>query len=82
MILGYLLSNPDAKDTVDGIEKWWLNAMDIGMDARTVRCSLDHLVKLGWLVAYQRLGSGVVYGLNRDRREKLRRFLESAADLG
>jgi hypothetical protein len=82
MILGYLSSNPDAKDTVDGIEKWWLNAMDIGMDARTVRGSLDHLVKLGWLVAYQRLGSGVVYGLNRDRREKLRRFLESAADLG
>ena len=82
MILGYLLPNPDAKDTVDGIEKWWLNSLEIGRDARTVRGSLDHLVKLGWLVAYQRLGSGVVYGLNRDRREKLRRFLESAADLG
>jgi DNA-binding GntR family transcriptional regulator len=51
------------------------------MDARTVRGSLDHLVKLGWLVSYQRQGSGVVYGLNRDRREKLRKFLEGAADL-
>ena len=81
LILGYLSSHPDAKDTVDGVEKWWLNAMDINMDARTVRGSLDHLVKLGWLVAYQRQGSGVVYGLNRDRREKLRKFLESAADL-
>ena len=81
MILGYLLSNPDAKDTVDGIEKWWLNSLEIDRDARTVRGSLDHLVKLGWLVAYQRQGSGVVYGLNRDRREKLRKFLESAADL-
>jgi DNA-binding GntR family transcriptional regulator len=55
--------------------------MDINMDARTVRGSLDHLVKLGWLVSYQRQGSGVVYGLNRDRREKLRKFLEGAADL-
>ena len=81
MILGYLLSNPDAKDTVDGIEKWWLSSLEIDRDARTVRGSLDHLVKLGWLVAYQRQGSGVVYGLNRDRREKLRKFLESAADL-
>ena len=81
LILGYLSSNPDAKDTVDGVEKWWLNAMDINMDARTVRGSLDHLVKLGWLVSYQRQGSGVVYGLNRDRREKLRKFLEGAADL-
>ena len=81
LILGYLSSHPDAKDTVDGVEKWWLNAMDINMDARTVRGSLDHLVKLGWLVSYQRQGSGVVYGLTRDRREKLRKFLEGAADL-
>ena len=81
LILGYLSSHPDAKDTVDGVEKWWLNAMDINMDVRTVRGSLDHLVKLGWLVSYQRQGSGVVYGLNRDRREKLRKFLEGAADL-
>ena len=81
LILGYLSSHPDAKDTVYGVEKWWLNAMYINMDARTVRGSLDHLVKLGWLVSYQRQGSGVVYGLNRDRREKLRKFLEGAADL-
>jgi hypothetical protein len=81
LILGYLSSHPDAKDTVDGVEKWWLNSMEIDMDARTVRRSLDHLVKLGWLVSYQRQGSGVVYGLNRDRRETLRKFLEGAADL-
>jgi hypothetical protein len=80
MILGYLLSNPDAKDTVDGIEKWWINSMEIDMNARTVRGSLDHLVKMGWLVSYQRKGSAVVYGLNRDRRETLRRFLEDTAE--
>ena len=80
LILGYLSSHPDAKDTVDGVEKWWLNDMDINMDARTVRGSLDHLVKLGWLVSYQRQGIGVVYGLNRDRREKLRQFLLGTAE--
>ena len=79
LILGYLSSHPDAKDTVDGVEKWWLNAMEIDMDSRTVRGSLDHLVKLGWLVSYQRQGSGVVYGLNRDRWETLRNFLEDTA---
>ena len=81
LILGYLSSHPDAKDTIDGVEKWWLNSMEIDMDARTVRGSLDHLVELGWLVAYQRQGSGVVYGLNRDRREKLLKLFEGAADL-
>ena len=81
LILGYLSCHPDAKDTVDGVEKWWLNAMEINMDARTVRGSLDHLVKLGWLVSYQRQGSGMVYGLNRERRERLRKFLEDTAEL-
>jgi hypothetical protein len=80
LILGYLYSHPDAKDTVDGVEKWWLNAMEINMAARTVQGSLDQLVKLGWLVSYERRGTGVVYGLNRDRREKLRQFLQSPAD--
>ena len=80
LILGYLYSNPDAKDTVDGVEKWWLNDMEINMDQRTVRGSLDHLVKLGWLVSYQRQGSGMVYGLNRERRERLRKFLEDTAE--
>jgi hypothetical protein len=80
LILGYLYSHPDAKDTVDGVEKWWLNDMEINMDARTVQGSLDQLVKSGWLVSYQRQGTGVVYGLNRERREKLRKFLHITAD--
>jgi hypothetical protein len=80
LILGYLYSHPDAKDTVDGVEKWWLNEMEISMDARTVQGSLDQLVKLGWLVSYQRQGTRVVYGLNRERREKLRQFLQFTAD--
>lgn len=81
LILGYLHCHPDAKDTVDGVEKWWLNGREIRIDARTVQGSLDQLVNSGWLVSYQRQGTGVVYGLNRTRREKLRRFLEGCGDL-
>jgi hypothetical protein len=81
LILGYLYSHPDAKDTVDGVEKWWLNSMEINMEARTVQVSLDQLVKSGWLVSYQRQGTSMVYGLNRSRRERLLRFLQQRADL-
>ena len=80
LILGYLSSNPDAKDTAEGVEKWWLNVMEVNMDAKTVQGSLDHLVKWGWLVSYQLQGTGVVYGLNRERREKLRQILQLPAD--
>ena len=81
LILGYLLSHPDAKDTVDGVEKWWLNGMEISIDATAVRGSLDHLVKLGWLLSSERQGTGIVYGLNKDRRDRLRQFLERASDV-
>ena len=37
LILGYLCSNPDAKDTAEGVEKWWLNGKGIDMDAKIVR---------------------------------------------
>ena len=80
LILGYLYSHPDAKDTVDGVEKWWLHGMEIRMDVTTVQSSLEQLVSSGWLVSSQRQGSGVVYGLNRERRETLRRFLQSTAE--
>jgi len=82
LILGYLCSHPDAKDTADGVEKWWLNGMEIRMDARSVQASLDQLVRLGWLISSERQGTGTVYGLNGDRRDKLRQFLKSTSDLG
>jgi DNA-binding PadR family transcriptional regulator len=80
LILGYLHGHPDAKDTVDGVEKWWLNGREITIDPRTVQGSLDQLVKSGWLVSYQRQGTGIVYGLNRTRRDRLRQFLRRGED--
>jgi len=81
VILGYLFSHPDAKDTAEGVEKWWLNGQEINVNARVVRGSLDYLVRLGWLVSSERQGSGMVYGLNGERRNKLRQFLQSTSTL-
>jgi hypothetical protein len=81
LILGYLCSHPDAKDTAEGVEKWWLNGQEINVNASVVRGSLDYLVRLGWLVSSDRQGSGMVYGLNGDRRNKLRHFLQCTSTL-
>lgn len=81
VILGYLFSHPDAKDTAEGVEKWWLNGQEINVNARVVRGSLDYLVRLGWLVSSDRQGSEMVYGLNGDRRNKLRQFLECTSSV-
>ena len=81
LILGYLSRHPDAKDTAEGVEKWWLSAKGVDVDARAVRISLDYLVKLGWLVSSQRTGTGTVFGLNGERRDKLQEFLLSSTAL-
>ena len=81
LILGYLCSHPDAKDTADGVEKWWLNGMEISLDARTVQGSLDQLVRLGWLISNERQGTGIVYALNVERREKLQQLIQCKSDL-
>lgn len=81
LILGYLCSHPDAKDTAEGVEKWWLNGKGVDVDAKVVRGSLDYLVRLGWLVSSDRKGSGTVYGLSGDRRNKLRQFFEATSAL-
>ena len=78
LILGYLCSHPDAKDTAEGVEKWWLNGKGTHVESKIVRAALAYLVKLGWLVSTERKGSGMVYGLNGDRRKKLRQFLENS----
>src|SRR5215475_13473949 len=81
LILGYLCCHPDAKDTADGVEKWWLNGVEASTNATTVRNSLDYLVRSGWLVASERQGTGTVYGLNKNRQETLQQFLQRTEDL-
>jgi hypothetical protein len=80
LILGYLWCYPDAKDTVEGIQQWWLGSMR-GMHSIKVQRALDDLVKAGWVVSTERRGTGIVYGLNAARRAKLPHFVKGSADL-
>lgn len=77
LILGYLCSHPDAKDTAEGVRTWWLNGNGIDIGAEVVRGSLDYLVRLGWLMATARHAGVIMYGLNQNRRCVLQRFLQS-----
>jgi hypothetical protein len=78
LILSYLSCFPDAKDTLNGIHHWWLGSVRAGADARTVQGALDDLVRAGWVISIERRGTGMVYGLNADRRQDLRHILPAA----
>lgn len=74
-ILRHLVEHPDAKDTLEGVARWWGAPADRTAHVEVVRCSLEELTQRGWVSV--RVGaSGVCfYGLNKDRLDEVKRHL-------
>jgi hypothetical protein len=77
LLLGYLCSHPDAKDTAEGIETWWLRAHGANVDRISVSEALNDLVARDWLTRRGSLSGQQIYGLNQARRAELQELLES-----
>ena len=48
-ILNYLLKNPDARDTLEGVVQWWLPEQEIKRRTAAIKEALDELVDAGLL---------------------------------
>jgi hypothetical protein len=77
LVLGYLCSHPDAKDTAVGVAEWWLRDQGIEVDKETVRVALEYLVKQRWIVSTAGHSGSQIYGLNPERKTVLQQFLKS-----
>ena len=64
-ILGYLLDNPDAGDTLEGIADWWLIKQRIRFETLTVAQAVAQLVNDGLVSAQQGPDSRIIYRANR-----------------
>ncbi|MFQ6029013.1 MAG: hypothetical protein ACE5Q6_16150 [Dehalococcoidia bacterium] len=79
-VLHYLIEHRDAKDTLDGILKWWLPERQSNWRMDKVQKALDVLVLKGWLTERKVRSSKKIYGLNKDRLEEIKNFLRQSGN--
>jgi hypothetical protein len=76
-ILQYLIEHPDAKDTTEGILKWWLPEGH-RWGRREVQAALDLLTSKRWLTKRGTTPSKEIYGINKGRLQEIRSFLRES----
>ncbi len=77
LLLGYLYTHPDAKDTTEGITDWWLRVRGVMVNEVGVKEALNELVMSGWLIATVSITSQPIYSLNGARALELQQLFES-----
>jgi hypothetical protein len=79
-ILQYLVQHPHARDTVEGVLKWWLPIHPVPRTKAVVQDALDSLVAQSRLTKRKISHSQDVYGANEERIEEIRTLLSKAGD--
>ena len=74
-ILQYVVDHPDAKDTLEGILKWWRPKDKSEWRKGDVQEGLDFLISKRWLTKRKTSPSKEIYGINKDRLQEIRSFL-------
>lgn len=74
-VLTYLVNNPDAQDTLEGIAEWWLLERKIESRAAKVKEVLAELVAKGLILERRGSDSRLRYLINTDSKDKIRALL-------
>jgi len=80
-ILQHVVRHPDAKDTAEGIHKFWLSRNTAHHSRDKVREVLEYLVeKKDWLTKKVSGAAVILYGLNKDRVHEVEGFLQQSGN--
>ena len=79
-VLRYLIKNPDAKDTIEGVRRWWLAEDYREQRQEELDKTLDFLVSKGWLTIRTTPQQKKIYGLNKDFSEQVKNYLNDPYD--
>lgn len=81
-ILRYCVEHPDAKDTVDGILRWWFAAGKAHWRVDEVKTVLGVLTTKGWLTSRKVQQSEEIFSINKEKVAEIEKFLSDAKDEG
>lgn len=70
-LLGYLIENPGAEDTIEGIVEWWLLDRKIHRSIAKVKEVLEQMTAQGIIIVRRGSDSRVRYSINDERREEI-----------
>jgi hypothetical protein len=79
-ILTYLVENPDAQDTLEGIVEWWLLERTIQRQTLEVKESLALLVARGLLIEREGKDARTYYKVNGEKREDILSLLKHSSE--
>jgi hypothetical protein len=74
-ILQYLLKNPDAGDTLEGIVHWWLLRERIEHEVAQISAILDRFIKENILIKTEINPGNVIFRINKANIEKISHML-------
>jgi len=77
-VLAYVVKNPEAKDTLEGIARWWLQRERVEQRVEEVSAALHLLVERGLVLERTGLGDRSYYQLNRERSREIESFLKGS----
>lgn len=75
-VLGYLINNPDAQDTLEGIVEWWLLQMKLESNTVKVKEALADLVAKGLILECRGSDSRLRYMISDGKSDEIRALLD------
>ena len=75
-ILAYLVENPKAQDTLEGIVDWWLLERAIKFQEAQVKKSLADLVAKGLVIEHKGMDSQTNYRINQKKYEEIKKLVK------
>ena len=75
-ILTYLVENPKAQDTLEGIVEWWLLERKIKFETARVKEALSELVAKGLILEKKGPDLQIYYRINQSKYKKIQELFK------